>query len=229
MKIGDKITLALSEKGWSATRLAKAVSVTPATISRILAGGDTSSIFASKIAKILGESLDWLCDETRGVDTRARPASTPLETIPDFEIVQLLNSRVRRIVEATGGDIGALREFPAAQVPKSGPADYSPEQRLRFMTAVARTGQTRNTLFHLTFCYAQLTEAASAVAAEIDRILGISTVWPTAEDADTARKVLARLTLLFDSNETPYPWDYSPNKHNPTTTPGKPKPKRRGK
>ncbi len=94
MLIGEKISMLLSQRGWSAAQLSRAVEVTPAAISRIILGGDTSAKLALAISKSLEVSTEWLID-----DARDWPPPKNLEAsaqyLPDAVLISTLDERAR--------------------------------------------------------------------------------------------------------------------------------------
>lgn len=95
MTLAEKLRRVLYEKKWPAAHLANRLGVSPATISRILSGGQTASNLAYEIATTLNVSSDWLLDEV----AEWPPPPSGAASLGDFELVEELSRRRRLVIQ----------------------------------------------------------------------------------------------------------------------------------
>ena len=112
MLIGQKIAAILAEKGWSASKLAKCVGVTPAAITRVINGGDTSTAIGYRIASALSVPCSWLFDHERHLPAPQESRAADLAQLDQSTVLEDALRRKRAAVHAflvSSGGYGALR------------------------------------------------------------------------------------------------------------------------
>lgn len=113
MSLGEKIRELLARKGWSASRLAGMVDVSPAAISRIMAGGDTSTAIGFRLARKLDVSPAWLFDDSVGMESLSEYEETSgLAGVSDRDLVLAVDARVSRAEVMYANALEELRRIP---------------------------------------------------------------------------------------------------------------------
>lgn len=202
MLLGEKIKAMLDEKGWSASRLARLVKVSPAAISRIIGGGDTSTAIGVRISRSLSVPAMWLFDDSLGWEERARhESSLDLAGVSDLDLVSILETRVNRTEVLYTKLLESIK-----QIPSEGEGSGSAEQRQALREAIVLAGYNRQIYIGLLDCLVKLQECVGQTVDEIQRITGadMKGVIGAGERLAT-RLILERVRKPFEEQGVPFP------------------------
>lgn len=107
MNVAEKIYKQMVVKGMNQKALARASGISDSEVSRILRGKSSPSLeYASRMARALGVSLDYLGDETKVDDTSASDRETGQLNRELGELVENLGARRARRLLETAADLG---------------------------------------------------------------------------------------------------------------------------
>jgi len=206
MLIGEKIKYVLKERGWSANRLSRLLGVSPATMSRIIKGGDTASALAFRIAEALGESATWLADENRDLSERRQLGRLDPAAIPESELIELTNARIERLISLENEALAVLRSLSSHRTEASGAMIDAGDKLGIAMTRHAAGARFYAFLLH---ALVEIAEKLNEVESELRRVIGFGNPWPGPGDFEAAKKMLASFVKLYANSGQPLPWERS--------------------
>jgi transcriptional regulator with XRE-family HTH domain len=141
MKIGRKVSETLRDRRRTQRWLADAVCVSPAAISKIVAGGSTSYLIAGRIAAALQVPLTWLYNDHR---SGPPPPIDDLGSVPDEALFQEIIRR-KQLVRLALVDIRVCYDRFAQEIGLRGRGKARARQRLaaaRQLTQALRTHES---------------------------------------------------------------------------------------